>query len=140
MLPLTPRAYIFLTIFFNSLISSLICDLVYTTGLPSSDDSISILSESLCWLTISQASLPYSSLPITFLHSAFAIFFFPFIFFVKHHAGIEPASQVWKTYVIAIRPMVHYSIRDDYASGTFIGVRRTRTSDLLFLRNRYSPN
>ena len=29
--------------------------------------------------------------------------------FSKHHAGIEPALQVWKTRVIAVRPMVHLS-------------------------------
>ena len=63
----TTRLHIF-NYFFNSLISSLICDLVYTTGLPSSDDRISMLSESLCWLTISQASLPYSSQPQTFAY------------------------------------------------------------------------
>ena len=81
MLPLTPRAYIFLTIFFNSLISSLICDLVYTTGLPSSDDRISMLSESLCWLTINQASLPYSSQPQTFAY--FLLDFFITIFLLS---------------------------------------------------------
>lgn len=126
MLPLTPRAYIFLTIFLNSLISSLICDLVYTTGLPSSDDRISMLSESLCWLTINQASLPYSSQPQTFAY--FLLDFLSLFFFFlstfknvkiiahpythnfpifKHPAGVEPAPPVWKTGVISVRPRMH---------------------------------
>ena len=139
MLPLTPRAYIFLTIFFNSLISSLICDLVYTTGLPSSDDRISMLSESLCWLTINQASLPYSSQPQTFAYFLLDFYIWYFSIFnisyymqksrakfknvkiiahpythnfpiFKHPAGVEPAPPIWKTGVISVRPRMHIYI------------------------------
>lgn len=113
----------YFTYFFSSLISSLICDLVYTTGSPSSDDRTSTLSVSLCWLTISQASLPYSSQPQTFAYfcQIFLSLFFSFLStfknvkiiahpythnfpIFKHPAGVEPAPPIWKTGVISVRP------------------------------------